>query len=203
MIRMRSRCLALVLILLCQGCERTEHINSGGVDHLRIGMSKQDVLSALSRDGVRIVKPVEGRVFYINYTNVDKLNRLSSAPGICIHGDLGRDIQISIANGSPKLIYSSIPAKSLTEQVWPSSSLAELLRKIDRVIRGDSEIVAHNCIVGIDEIATSKAMDEASSISRFDHWFYYIPGSYSTAVLHFDQDKLLSIDYTHRLYETP
>lgn len=199
-----SALLVLCAILILHGCER--NVVSGGLIGLEIGMSKKEVITELLELNVTGIAPVvDERIVVKQADNLELLLSVSNVSGICVSDNDGFSFQIAFdQEDKPRIEYISAPAKNYSMEIQGLESRRDVIGFIGKLMPNNSGLVAGNCILGVGEVVLSdNKHNSAKNLKNFDSWFYYLPDSYSTAVLRFTEGVLTKIEYTWRPFEFP
>lgn len=167
----------------------------GGKWDLEIGMSKESALTELRAMGVKQIEPVVAEYISITRSSIELLPQLISEKGICTTNHMGFTFYIKLDKaGTVANIYTSRKAESINSKIKLGDTIDAVLAQIKDILEHYDGIRVFNCIHEPNLI-----FDER--YAEFDHWFFYLPESYSMAVLHFSDDKLRKIEYHWRFSE--
>lgn len=171
---------------------------------LKLGMTQQEVLSALESVGVQDVIPEPNVRLIINKKNIAQIDRLKSAPGICVTSNRdGINLVVSLneTGDVTKFFYGSV--KKFSE--FPvSSSINEFMPRLRAMILNNDGLVAFSCIPDNRWIHIKKAAPEdIDYLGRYDTWTFDEPSAYSGVRLKFLSGKVSKIEYRNQPSELP
>ncbi|HEX7888630.1 MAG TPA: hypothetical protein VF522_04655 [Ramlibacter sp.] len=169
----------------------------------RIGANKGEVVQQLSRHGVEEVLPKLSVSPIISARNIDRINALSDAPGICLN-DYGTSASAKFnfdpAEGPIGLVHDSSVKMS---EISTIRTRDELISKLTQLLTQNNALEAFACITGNGwvRIAADSRSPDTAALIKYDVWVVNIPNTYSTAELDFVEGKLKGIKHRVRLFE--
>lgn len=193
-----------IIVLLVLGCDK--NISTGEFKELRIGMSKEEVTTALTTMGVSSIQPyLDESIVIHEVKNVDIFHSKTNLTGLCLSDNYGFSIQIAFTHDDePRLIYTSISARHLAEEINKLKTKSDVLSFIKQLMIKINGLVVTNCILLDKEVLINSSHSGVlNKMQKYDSWFFYIPNSYSNAVLKFSDGFLMKIEYKWRPIELP
>jgi len=169
---------------------------------LKYGMSPQEVLDVLTRAGGREVLPRLEREITITKKNIDTIEQLRDASGICITS-YKESISLQVRfdrDGSVTKTHESF--RKFTE-LSEIKSKEDLLAKLRLMIERLDGLEVYTCIPEVRWVVVNEATEEADKqyLAQYGVWMFDEPDSYSKARLVFVGGRLSKVEYQWHLYE--
>lgn len=170
---------------------------------IRLGMRKEEVLDALTKNGIEHVLPRVLGEIAINRRNIDQIGKLQNAYGICVTS-YSRGISAKVTLDSSGLVnqvaYGSV--RYFTD-LSEARTRSELISRLKAMIEADDSIEAFACIPSAKWVRIGGgADDEEKLLLQYDSWAVDIPESYSGAKFEFEEGHLKKIRFRWQLFET-
>jgi hypothetical protein len=167
---------------------------------LKHGMTQQEVIDVLARsEGIDVLPRLETEIT-ITKKNIDTIERLMDASGICITSHK-IDLQVSFDREGrvTKAHYGSV--RKFTE-LSEIKSKEDLLAKSRLMIERFDGLEVSACIPEVQWIRVSETTEKDKQyLAQYSVWLFDEPNSYSGVRLVFVEGRLSKIEYKWHLYE--
>jgi hypothetical protein len=184
----------------------TEIIEEGRYKYLEIGASKEEVIKALSSQGVDYILPVPEETITVNRENLDQLDLLHGSPGIVLRGGEGIRIELAFDNQVVVDVDSSVVTEEeIKRRFFIGQSEIDAFDVMHSVIEDDHTMRVFNILPDARwtrvENISSRDIEYLKNYSvwSFRDREYWV----SHYVLEFREDRLLKITHTWSPTEFP